>query len=437
MTIKLWDWDKNWANTQVFEGHAHYVMMAQWSPKDAHLFATCSLDRSIKIWGVTGGGQGGGAHFSLTGHTRGVNCIEYSPSGEKPYLVSGSDDQAIRIWDYQTKQCIQTLTGHTNNISTAVFHPALPIILTGSEDGTVRVWHAATYRLEATLNYLLERVWCIATQRGSNNAAIGYDEGTVVIKMGSDEPIASMCGGKVIWAKGNEIQTANLKVGDDQALTDGERVPLSQKDMGASEIFPQYVAHHPSGRLFAVCGDGEYVIYTAQALRNKNFGPAVEFVWSSEGSYATRDTVGKITVFTDFKESFSFKPPFSVEEIFGGRLLGVRGQDFICFYHWQEYRLIRRIDVTPRAVYWNDQGTYVVLNCTDSFYVLTHDKEVVTAVLASGQPTDDEGIEIAFELTNEVQDKITSGTWVGDCFVYISQSQRLHCLVAGQTETIA
>lgn len=26
MLIKLWDWDKGWACTQIFEGHSHYVM---------------------------------------------------------------------------------------------------------------------------------------------------------------------------------------------------------------------------------------------------------------------------------------------------------------------------------------------------------------------------------------------------------------------------
>jgi hypothetical protein len=50
--------------------------------------------------------------------------------------------------------------------------------------GTVRVWHANTYRLESTLNYGLERVWSIACQRGSNNVALGYDEGSIMIKVG-------------------------------------------------------------------------------------------------------------------------------------------------------------------------------------------------------------------------------------------------------------
>ena len=52
--------------------------------------------------------------------------------------------------------------------------------------------------------------------------------------------------------------------------------------------------HHPNGRLFAVCGDGEYVVYTAQALRNKSFGQADEFVWAHDGNYAIKDSFGTV-----------------------------------------------------------------------------------------------------------------------------------------------
>ena len=49
--------------------------------------------------------------------------------------------------------------------------------------GTVRVWHSSTYRLETALNYGLERVWALAHLRGSNDVAIGYDEGSVIVKV--------------------------------------------------------------------------------------------------------------------------------------------------------------------------------------------------------------------------------------------------------------
>ncbi|XP_034024643.1 coatomer subunit beta'-like [Thalassophryne amazonica] len=85
--------------------------------------------------------------------------------------------------------------------------PELPIILTGSEDGTVRMWHANTYRLENTLNYSMDRVWCLCVQPGSNSVALGFDEGCIIIKLGRDDPAVSMdSSGKVIWAHHCEMQ---------------------------------------------------------------------------------------------------------------------------------------------------------------------------------------------------------------------------------------
>jgi coatomer subunit beta' len=41
---------------------------------------------------------------------------------------------------------------------------------------------------------------------------IGYDEGTIMIKIGREAPVASMdSSGKIIWAKHNEVQTVNIK----------------------------------------------------------------------------------------------------------------------------------------------------------------------------------------------------------------------------------
>ena len=90
---------------------------------------------------------------------------------------TGADDRTVKIWDYQTKACLQTLEGHSHNVSSVCFHPRLPLVISASEDGTVRLWHSTTYRPETTLNYGLERAWCLAPTKDANKLAIGYDEG--------------------------------------------------------------------------------------------------------------------------------------------------------------------------------------------------------------------------------------------------------------------
>ena len=75
--------------------------------------------------------------------------------------------------------------------------------------------------------------------------------------------------GKIIWSRHNEIQTTNVKVKQGQELEDGERLSLPVKELGNCEIYPQYLKHNSNGRFVVACGDGEYIIYTALAWRNK------------------------------------------------------------------------------------------------------------------------------------------------------------------------
>ncbi len=42
----------------------------------------------------------------------------------------------------------------------------------------------------------------------------------------------------------------------------------------------------------------------------------------------------KCRLHKNFKEYEQIKPGFPIEEIHGGALLGVRSQDFVCFYDW-------------------------------------------------------------------------------------------------------
>ncbi|XP_022714928.1 coatomer subunit beta'-2 isoform X1 [Durio zibethinus] len=435
MLIKLWDWDKGWVCTQIFEGHSHYVMQVTFNPKDTNTFASASLDRTVKIWNLGSPDP----NFTLDAHLKGVNCVDYFTGGDKPYLITGSDDHTAKVWDYQTKSCVQTLEGHTHNVSAVCFHPELPIIITGSEDGTVRIWHATTYRLENTLNYGLERVWAIGYIKGSRRVVIGYDEGTIMVKIGREVPVASMDNsGKIIWAKHNEIQTVNIKsVGADFEVTDGERLPLAVKELGTCDLYPQSLKHNPNGRFVVVCGDGEYIIYTALAWRNRSFGSALEFVWSSDGEYAVRESSSKIKIFSkNFQEKKSVRPTFSAERIFGGTLLAMCSNDFICFYDWAECRLIRRIDVTVKNLYWADGGDLVAIASDTSFYILKYNRDVVQSYLDSGRPVDEQGVEDAFELLHETNERVRTGIWVGDCFIYNNSSWRLNYCVGGEVTTM-
>ncbi|KAL6883158.1 coatomer WD associated region domain-containing protein [Trichoderma longibrachiatum] len=436
MSIKLWDWDKGWKCVQVFEGHSHYVMGLAINPKDTNTFASACLDRTVKIWSL----GSGTANFTLEAHeTKGVNHVDYYPHADKPYLLTTSDDRTVKIWDYTTKSLIATLEGHTNNVSFACYHPELPVIISGSEDGTVKLWHANTYRLEQSLSYNLERAWCASYQKGKQGVAIGYDDGAVVIKLGREEPAVSMDpSGKLIWAKQNEVVSAIIK--GDASVKDGEPISLTTKDLGTCEVYTQTLIHSPNGRFVAVCGDGEYIIYTALAWRNKAFGSALDFVWASKensNDFAIRESPMSVKVFKNFTEkSGGLDVGFQADGLTGGVLLGVTGQGGVSFFDWATGGLVRRIEVEPKQVYWSESGELVAIACEDSFYVLRFSRENYIEAVQSGQVEED-GVEAAFEVITDVNETIRTGVWVGDCFIYTNSTNRLNYLVGDQTYTIS
>lgn len=436
MLIKLWDWEKGWKNIMTFEGHYHYVMQVVFNPKDSNTFASASMDRTLKVWSLGSSTP----NYTLEGHENGVNCVDYYQGGDKPYLVSGADDRLVKIWDYQNKTCVQTLEGHSQNVTTVNFHPELPIIITGSEDGTIRTWHSNTYRLENTLNYGMERVWASGTLRGSNDVVFGYDEGTVVIKIGREEPSVSMdTSGKIIWSRQNEIQTASVKASVEESIKDGERISLSMKELGNCEIFPQLLKHSPNGRFVVVCGDGEYIIYTALAWRNKSFGSGLDFVWAQDSNeYAVRESTSRIKLFKGFKErNESIRTSYSAEGIFGGVLLGIKSNTFLNFYDWETGVCVRRVDAVVNNVYWSD-SEHVAIACDDAFYILHFNRAAYQSALdRTGGRIGDEGVEEAFDFINEVPEGAKTGCWVGECFVYSNSLNRLNYVVGGQVATLS
>ncbi|KAK5030953.1 Coatomer subunit beta' [Exophiala sideris] len=423
MTIRMFDWEKDWRCVREFVGHQHYVMGLSINPKDTNVFASACLDRTIKIWSI----DNASAKQTIEAHEKGVNHIDYYPHSDKPYLLSTSDDKTVKVWDYTTKALIATLEGHTSNVSFACYHPELPVIISGSEDGTIKIWHANTYRLEQSLSYGLERAWCVSYQRGKQGVAMGFDDGAVVVKMGREEPAVSMDGtGKLVWARHNEVVSAIVK-GGDPSIKDAAPIALPSKEMGTTEIYPTTLSHSPNGRF-----------YTAIAWRNQAFGSALDFAWASHQNptdYAIRESTTSVKLFKKLKESGSLDVGFQAEGLCGGQLLGVKGQGGIGLFDWESGSLVRRIEVEPREVYWSESGELVALACADTTYILRFDREAYLEGLNNGE-ADEDGVEAAFSVVTDLQESVKSGEWVGDAFLFTTNT-RLSYLLGEQVVHVA
>ncbi len=86
--------------------------------------------------------------LTLTGHEGHVNSVAISPDGQT--LVSGSQDQTIKVWKLSTGKLVHTLTGYPYAVKGLAFNPNGQVaispdgqtLVSGSWDKTIKVWGA-------------------------------------------------------------------------------------------------------------------------------------------------------------------------------------------------------------------------------------------------------------------------------------------------------
>ncbi|PVF93396.1 WD40 repeat-like protein [Serendipita vermifera] len=101
-----------------------------------------SYKRTIRI------SRGGQDHWPTTqhilkGHTQSVNSVAFSPDSK--YIVSGSGDNTVRVWDAETGNIVTApFTGHKQPVTSVSFSIDSQWVISGSSDKTIRVWNAET-----------------------------------------------------------------------------------------------------------------------------------------------------------------------------------------------------------------------------------------------------------------------------------------------------
>jgi len=80
--------------------------------------------------------------FTLTGHTDEVTHAIYNPDGSK--IVTLSKDSTARIWDAESGAGVSTLIGHSSAVRSAVFHNGGAQIKTFAGDRFIKVWNVKT-----------------------------------------------------------------------------------------------------------------------------------------------------------------------------------------------------------------------------------------------------------------------------------------------------
>ena len=90
----------------------------------------------MKLWDP----RQGGCLSTLYGHKSTVTKVAWSPNGN--WLLTGSRDQMIKMYDVRSMKELCSLKGHYKEITCLQWHPFQEsVFVSGGMDGTILYWN--------------------------------------------------------------------------------------------------------------------------------------------------------------------------------------------------------------------------------------------------------------------------------------------------------
>jgi WD40 repeat protein/uncharacterized protein YecT (DUF1311 family) len=168
---------KSYAQLPAFSprvGHSWDVTSVAFSP-DGRYVLSGSLDNTLKLWNVATGEE----IRTFKGHSISVESVAFSPDGR--YALSGSGDNTLKLWDVATGEEIRTFTGHTGPVESVAFSPDGRYALSGGAifDQTIKLWEVATGKEIRTFKGHSDMVESVTFSPDGRYALSGSFDGTL------------------------------------------------------------------------------------------------------------------------------------------------------------------------------------------------------------------------------------------------------------------
>jgi hypothetical protein len=158
---------------RTLKGHADRVSCLAIT-RDGRYLVSGSWDRKLKVWDM----QTWQETATLSGHRSYVYCVDISQNGRT--VASGGQDDSVMLWDTTTGNDLATLTGHNDTVTAVALSPDHLNVASGAKDGEVKLWSIRRRAVIFSFSGPREKVESLTFDRFGTRLWARYTSGKVL-----------------------------------------------------------------------------------------------------------------------------------------------------------------------------------------------------------------------------------------------------------------
>ncbi|GAB1298106.1 p21-activated protein kinase-interacting protein 1 [Apodemus speciosus] len=124
---------ETWTPVADFTHHGHTASLSAMASNSRYV-VTGSKDETIHIYDMKRKVE----HGALVHHTGTVTCLKFYGSR---HLISGAEDGLICVWDAKKWECLKIMKAHRGHVTSLSIHPSGKLALSVGTDKTLRTWN--------------------------------------------------------------------------------------------------------------------------------------------------------------------------------------------------------------------------------------------------------------------------------------------------------